>query len=61
VKYVAIPRRPRSGDYFDEGPILEGRTVYIESDPIDTGLLDVNGTRLYRVEERIELGFKVRS
>ena len=56
-----MPKRPRSGDYFDEGPLLEGRTVYIADEPVDTGLLDVTGTPLYRVEERIPAGFRVKS
>lgn len=60
MKYVPI-RRPRASDYFDEGPILEGRTVYIEDEPVDTGLVDQHGTPLYRVAERIAPGFKVRS
>lgn len=59
MKYVAIPRK--ASDYFDEGPILEGRTVYIDEEPVRTGLYDANGTELYRVSERIEPGFKVRS
>lgn len=59
MRYVAIPKRPRSGDYFDEGPLLEGRTVYVSDEPVDTGLLDATGTKLYRVDERVRAGFQV--
>lgn len=36
-------------------------TVYEAApEPQDTGVLDANGTRLYRVEDREPIGFRVR-
>ena len=46
MRYVAV-RRPRMG--WDEwSPMLEPKTV-IESDPVDTGLVDHNENVIYRV------------
>jgi len=45
MRYVSI--RPRM-DWRDETPMLEARTVH-EREPIDTGLLDAEGNRIYRV------------
>lgn len=55
---IAVPQRPNSSDYWDEGPLLEGRTVYEEDGaPVKTGLLDANGTAIYRLSDRIKPGF----
>jgi hypothetical protein len=45
MRYVVI--RPRAG-WRDEEPMLEGKTVH-EQTPVDTGLRDKDGNRIYRV------------
>ena len=47
MRYVSARTRPRSG-WDDEHPMLEAKTVH-EPEPIDTGLLDADGNRIYRV------------
>jgi hypothetical protein len=58
VRYVAISRpRPRA-EYYDEGPVIAGQTVIVEDEaPVETGLLDASGTKLYRVADKIRPGF----
>jgi hypothetical protein len=44
-------------DLSDE-PVMAGTTVLVDEDrPVDTGLLDANGVRLYRVSERVKVGY----
>lgn len=58
MKYIAIPQRPKSGDWEDQPPVVQATTVYEADDqPVDTGLVDMNGTRLYRVADKIKMGF----
>lgn len=54
TRYVS---RPRSS-YDDDTPILTGSTVYeADSSPERTGLLDAAGNPLFRVQDRVPLGF----
>ena len=46
----------------DDGPALTGQTVIVESDePLDTGLVDHTGTKIYRVAGRLPIGFRIKS
>ncbi len=58
-RYVAIGRRPRAE--WDDDPRLEdvsSRQVIVEDDaPVATGLVDASGLPLYRVRQRIAIGF----
>ena len=59
MRYVAIGGgvRPRA-DWESEEAHLVGTQVHEADDsPIDTGLLDARGVRLYRVREKIPFGF----
>ena len=59
-RYIALARPPRSDIYYegDGGTFIPQLMVYEQSDePRETGLLDASGVRLYRVRERIKLGF----
>ena len=61
MRYIA--RRPRSATWDDlqETPSLEGRTVF-EPDAVDTGLLNAEGTPIFRVMDQIGfVRFKDRS
>ena len=54
-RYVAI--RPKA-HWADDAPLIPSLTVYEPEDkPEETGLLDANGVKLYRVRERIKMGF----
>lgn len=56
--YVALPHPPRA-HWSDDAPLLRDITVYDTEDvPEATGLLDASGTKLYRVRERIKMGFE---
>lgn len=59
MAYVAIKPKTRPRASWDEDvPILVGHTVIMDEDqPIQTGLLDQNGTPLYRTPDKIKLGF----
>ena len=63
TKYVAIVTKPRSSprmseDWEQQPPVVQATTVYEPEDgPIDTGLVDQHGTRLYRVKDKIKMGF----
>lgn len=59
TRYIAIPQRPKaSDDWEDRPPVAAATTVYErEEEPEKTGLLDVNGTPLYRVKDKIKMGF----
>lgn len=56
VRYVAVS--PIAEGWWDKGPLLPTVNVF-ESDvpPKDTGLLNSNGTKLYRIQERDQVGF----
>jgi hypothetical protein len=58
MKYVALSR-PKASEYWeDQPPIAAATTVYEPSEePIDTGLFDATGTKLYRVRDRVKMGF----
>ena len=59
IRYVAI-KRPRADWFEEERPVTvqTSMTVYESDDaPEDTGLLDVTGTKLYRVRDKIKVGF----
>lgn len=59
MKYVAIRNRPKaSDDWSDQPPVVQATTVYEPDDrPEETGLLDATGTPLYRVRDKIKMGF----
>ena len=61
TKYVAISRSWRSEDTegWQDRPTVQ--VVESESAPIKTGLLDANGTPLYRIQDRVPLGFHIRN
>ena len=58
-RYVALARRPRG--YWEEiDPPETARTLTVfeaEDGPVETGLYDANGVPLYRVPERVKMGF----
>ena len=59
MKYVAI-HRPRNDWFEEERPmtVQTSMTVYERDDePQDTGLLDANGTKLYRVSDKQKMGY----
>lgn len=51
-RYVTLRPRSATIDDLQETPSLEARTVF-EPDAVDTGLLDKEGTRIYRVMDQI--------
>lgn len=56
-RYVAMPN---AGEWWDMARATDylARTVHEdEPKPVDTGLLDANGVKLYRVEDRQPVGF----
>lgn len=56
-RYVALPTPPKAS-WDEPEPHRPALTVYeTEDQPISTGLLDATGTKLYRVRERIKMGF----
>lgn len=59
TRYIAIKHRPKSWDgWEDQPPIVQATTIYEADDkPEETGLVDANGTPLYRVKERAKLGY----
>lgn len=60
IKYVALPNPPRAWDS-DHGSMAVRPSQIVYEDelvPVDTGLLDAHGLRLYRVIERGKLGFE---
>lgn len=59
IRYIAIARPPRA-DWIEEdrSPLLVGREVVVADDePVKTGLLDHNGTPLYRTGDKVKIGF----
>lgn len=62
-RYVPLARAPRAwqsegGDYWAERPTIA--VWETERAPVDTGLLDASGTRLYRVNDPEPIGFRPR-
>lgn len=57
-RYVALARRPRG--YWEEiDPPEQSLTVFeAEDGPVETGLYDANGVPLYRVPERVKMGYR---
>lgn len=47
MRYIVRPRQTIYDD-LRETPMLEARTVH-EPGPLDTGIVDVDGNRIYRV------------
>lgn len=57
-RYIALPI-PSKSNWADDAPLIRDLTVYdTEDTPEATGLLDASGTKLYRVRERIKMGFE---
>lgn len=60
-RYVALarPRRVRL-DYGDDfgGPQRSMMVFEDDAGPVETGLYDANGVPLYRVPERVKMGFR---
>jgi hypothetical protein len=60
IEYVRRPVRSWVSDT-DTPEDRPSCTVYEPyEDPIDTGLFDANGARLYRIETRDRIGFVIR-
>lgn len=58
TRYIAIAK-PLCTDWDDHQERLVGQSVIVEDDqPVDTGLVDVTGTRIYRASDRIPVGFR---
>ena len=57
MRYVVKPRAVECGDEAWEPTPLTMDVVHPEDGPVDTGLLDAHGNRLFRVSERVPLGF----
>lgn len=59
TRYVAIPNRPKaSDDWENRSPIVNATTIYeSEDEPERTGLLNADGTPLYRVKDKIKIGY----
>jgi hypothetical protein len=59
MRYVAIPTKA----WVSETHVAESRPTceVFESDPspVDTGLLDPHGVKLFRIQDRVPLGFHV--
>lgn len=61
MKYVAIARPKGWANNWDYGAAPSQPTVTVfdrEQQPQETGLLDANGTKLFRVEDREPIGFR---
>lgn len=46
-----VTRRPVA-EWDDDRPMIEGKTIY-ENEPVDTGLLDKSGLKIYRAKTPI--------
>jgi hypothetical protein len=59
LKYVPIARARSQWDIWEKpATVTTSMTVYETDDkPEDTGLLDANGTPLYRVNEKRKIGY----
>jgi hypothetical protein len=57
MRYVAIKPKAYS-DFMDQPPIASATTVYETDDkPEETGLFDMHGTPLYRIKDKLKMGF----
>ena len=56
----ALPQyivRPRA-DWSDDAPTITGQIIVQEDDsPIDTGLLDAQGAKIFRVRDKLPIGY----
>jgi hypothetical protein len=62
-RYVSGPSRSGYYDYSVGDHVLmpdSCTVVEIDKSPIETGLLDANGHRLFRLPETVEIGFHKR-
>lgn len=59
MKYVALRTPPRASEnWADDQPIFDARTVYEpEPEPVRTGLLNADGTPLYRMPDPKKIGY----
>ena len=61
MKYIRLARVKAANihynDYANTSFQLAGEVVFEDNDPVDTGLLDSDGTRLFRVKETVPVGF----
>lgn len=60
MAYVTIRRQSRQrADWrdADEQPVLSRKVVVVDDEPINTGLLDLHGTPIYRTADKIKMGF----
>lgn len=55
MKYTTKRNRSFIGE---DIPLIPSLTVYDEDDMVDTGLVDERGNNLYRVNEKVEFGYK---
>ena len=51
--------RTRASDWFEDRPMMEGRTVYEDRDWRNTRLLDASGAKLYARDHMDQIGFVV--
>lgn len=60
TRYVTLarPRGVAFDEYF-EAPQVSIEVIEQDHAPVDTGLLDASGNKLFRVEERRPIGFAV--
>lgn len=59
TRYVTLARPPRTvsyDDWYDPSPCTM-EVITASDEPIDTGLLAADGTKLYRLNERAPIGF----
>ena len=58
MKYIAVSNPKAYEDWESQKPIGAANTVYErEESPIDTGLVDHNGVRLFRVMPKAKMGY----
>lgn len=59
IRYVAIsPRRRARACWDDDAPQMIAQVVHETlDDPVNTGLVDADGTPLYRISEKRPIGF----
>lgn len=59
IRYITLPQRQKAyDDWESQPPIGQATTVYEPDDaPVDTGIVDASGTKLYRVRDRTKMGF----
>lgn len=57
MRYISVPNA--QWELWDRPATVQSTmTVYEQEDkPTDTGLVDATGTRLYRISERIKIGY----